>query len=101
MRRDFLRQIERRIAPPSMKCFVFIQDGRAPKEGISCHCADAPIPYEDCPGYNGQDCPHSTGFTKINLRRVRAGPNGEVQEYGSLEWPFEDDDEVSSCVETD
>jgi hypothetical protein len=89
MRRDFLRQIERRIAPRTSNCILFIHDAKQPT-GIQCHYTQTTIPLEECPGYNGQECPYSTGSQKVHFVRVRAGPNGEVQRYGSPEWPYEE-----------
>lgn len=98
MRRDRIRCLERRTAPPRMTCVMSIEDGQEPEGGIYCHYANAKIPYEECPGYNGQECPHCHEFVKVRFRTVRAGPNGELQVYGSPEWPF---DEVSDCTGTE
>lgn len=79
MRKDVLRKLERAIEPDNHWCVHVAERGR-PVEAVHCQHFDMEIAPGACPGFNGQECRFSRGFSKIKYVRVEAGPRGEVVE---------------------
>lgn len=90
MRREVLRKLERAIEPERQYCVHVAERGR-PVEAVRCHHLGRDIAPGACPGFNGQECRYSQGFSNVRYVRVEAGPRGEVVELSPPDREMEEE----------